>query len=231
MPLFFFGALLFHILFTGTAHAGTQNNINEEIKPDITDVILCLRQSIGLDIANIIMSDMDGNGIVDIADVILVLKAIIASESTKRLPSEREYPEPVPIRQRAIAVINNSTEGTGSIFSLEHALKVAGVPYVIANNISNATGYSIIITTSTISSTSFANEEKNILINFVESGGILIAPGVSDPYFYPVFGISGNYRTNTRYMMRWNVESGDPTLNWFDHQNEKTISLGNPRYP
>lgn len=44
---------------------------------DISDVILCLRMTIGLDPMNIEIADMDGNGVVDISDVILILRKAI----------------------------------------------------------------------------------------------------------------------------------------------------------
>ncbi|MCM8816200.1 MAG: hypothetical protein NC913_01635 [Candidatus Omnitrophica bacterium] len=44
---------------------------------DISDVILCLRQAIGLDPVNIELADMNEDGQVDISDVILVLRKAI----------------------------------------------------------------------------------------------------------------------------------------------------------
>ncbi|HOL34474.1 MAG TPA: dockerin type I repeat-containing protein, partial [bacterium] len=192
-----------------------KGDINGDGEVDIADVILCLRQSIGIDPVNLEKADIDDNGNVDISDVILLLRKSIDHFDIKR----------------AIAIIDDGTGGTGALFSLEHALKVAGVPYITTQNIDLATKCSVIITSSTISSASFNREQKNALINFVENGGIIVAPEVSDSDFYSVFGISEYQRKNTRYAMTWNTETQDPVLSWFDHQNEKTISLGNPRYP
>ena len=44
---------------------------------DISDVILCLRQAIGLDISNPDSADMNEDGIIDITDVILILRKAI----------------------------------------------------------------------------------------------------------------------------------------------------------
>jgi hypothetical protein len=44
---------------------------------DITDVILCLRQAIGIDQANIEKADVNEDGVIDIVDVILILRKAI----------------------------------------------------------------------------------------------------------------------------------------------------------
>jgi len=52
-------------------------DINQDDIIDISDVILCLRQSIGLDNPDTSSADMNNDGTVDISDVILVLRKAI----------------------------------------------------------------------------------------------------------------------------------------------------------
>ena len=54
-----------------------KGDINGDEKIDISDVILCLRQAIGLDPVNIDLADMNNDGIVNISDVILILRKAI----------------------------------------------------------------------------------------------------------------------------------------------------------
>ncbi len=63
---------------TGTFKvADMLGDINGDGTVDISDVILCLRQAVGLDTPNPSVADMNGDGIVDISDVILILRKAI----------------------------------------------------------------------------------------------------------------------------------------------------------
>jgi alpha-tubulin suppressor-like RCC1 family protein len=55
----------------------TGGDLNKDGIVDISDVILCLRRSIGIDISDEITGDVNWDGIVDISDVILILRSII----------------------------------------------------------------------------------------------------------------------------------------------------------
>ena len=54
-----------------------KGDISEDNSIDIFDVILCLRQAIGIDIPTPIFSDMNSDGEIDIIDVILILRKAI----------------------------------------------------------------------------------------------------------------------------------------------------------
>ncbi|HOV22011.1 MAG TPA: dockerin type I repeat-containing protein [bacterium] len=57
-----------------------KGDINEDEKIDISDVILCLRQAVGLNEKDFSSADMNFDGKIDIADVILVLRKAIGLE-------------------------------------------------------------------------------------------------------------------------------------------------------
>ncbi|MCS7179969.1 MAG: dockerin type I repeat-containing protein, partial [bacterium] len=52
-------------------------DLNGDNEIDIIDVILCLRQAIGLDETNFIFADINKDGEIDISDVILILRKAI----------------------------------------------------------------------------------------------------------------------------------------------------------
>ena len=54
-----------------------KGDINEDEAIDISDVILCLRQAVGLNEKDFSSADMNFDGKIDIADVILVLRKAI----------------------------------------------------------------------------------------------------------------------------------------------------------
>ena len=61
----------------GTFTVGMPGDINGDGTVDISDVILCLRQAVGLDTPNPSVADMNGDGTVDISDVILILRKAV----------------------------------------------------------------------------------------------------------------------------------------------------------
>jgi len=56
---------------------GEKGDINSDGEIDIIDVILCLRQAIGIDQKIILLADMNSDGEIDIVDVILILRKAI----------------------------------------------------------------------------------------------------------------------------------------------------------
>ncbi|HOK80231.1 MAG TPA: dockerin type I repeat-containing protein [bacterium] len=54
-----------------------KGDVNEDGVIDISDAILCLRMSIGLDPMNIETADMNSDGVVDISDAILILRKTV----------------------------------------------------------------------------------------------------------------------------------------------------------
>ena len=54
-----------------------KGDLNGDYGVDISDVILCLRMSIGLDPVNVNLADMNNDGVVDISDVILILRKAV----------------------------------------------------------------------------------------------------------------------------------------------------------
>jgi len=130
---------------------------------------------------------------------------------------------------RSVAIFDTTQrngESDGSEFSLEHALKVAGIPYILTKDVREAIKHAIVISSSYINNSTLKKEERSTLIKYVLNGGVFVVPNLTDIEFYPVFGIISEQRTNNRYSMIWNTDSLDSSLKWFDHPNEKTISLG-----
>ncbi|NTU41516.1 MAG: hypothetical protein HGA78_00370 [Nitrospirales bacterium] len=130
---------------------------------------------------------------------------------------------------RAVALLDiaaRNGESSGSTRSLEHALKVAGMPYVVTTDPNTAVGYGVIVTSSYVASGTFSKAERTLLSGYVGSGGVLVSAKMKASGLYPVFGISGGTSKTDRCSMTWAVGSGDPTLHWFDDPNERTISLG-----
>ena len=84
----------------------------------------------------------------------------------------------------------------------------------------------MILCSSDLNTNTMSTEEKDLLISYVSSGGILIASRVSDEYFFPLFGVSGLTESNTNYTLNWNHNISSSLLRWINEPEEWTVSLG-----
>ena len=137
-------------------------------------------------------------------------------------------------QERAIAILDLSVKNNESnnyrLFSVEHMARVTGIPYIITQEVDIAKNYSMILSSSLFTSTTFSANEKTTLINYVQDGGVLIAPRIQKEDFYPLFGIDGYENSNARFEIRWDSTLADASLKYIDEAEERVISLGRNTY-
>ena len=138
------------------------------------------------------------------------------------------------IQERAIAILDlsvkNNESNNSRLFSVEHMAKVTGIPYIITQEVDIAKNYSMILSSSLFTSTTFSADEKTTLINYVQDGGVLVAPRIQDEDFYPLFGIDGYENSNARFEVQWDSNLDDASLKYIDQPEEQVISLGRNTY-
>ncbi len=127
--------------------------------------------------------------------------------------------------------VRNNESNDARIFSAEHMTKVAGVNYIVTEDLVEASSYSMIFCSSFINGSTFTDLEKNELINFVELGGTLLAPRVEDEDLFALFGISAFESDFSRFEINWETASPLEALEWLDQPEEYNISLGRTTYP
>ncbi len=139
-----------------------------------------------------------------------------------------------PLLRRKVAILDvtvrNAETDDAELFSLKHVLKVSGLPFIVTTNVDTAKKYSAIICSSKTETFTFTTPEKDSLISYVNKGGILFAPYMRDPYFYPLYGLSGGGNSSTNYKILFNTFLNDPSFKWLDDTLETTISLGKITY-
>lgn len=137
-------------------------------------------------------------------------------------------------KNRAIAILDmtvrNAESNDARFFSVLHLVKVAGVPYVVTTDVVEASAYEMIMCSSLIDEWSFSASEQTALVNFVEEGGLLFAPRVQDPDFFPLFGIDSYTDANNRYDLHWDATNPHSALRYIDQAEEWTLSLGRSSY-
>jgi hypothetical protein len=122
--------------------------------------------------------------------------------------------------------LNNNNDSR--LFACKQILIASGASFVVRKSIGDASQYGAILFSSDILNGTFNSSKRDSIINYVSNGGVVITSNVKDPDFYNLFGIS-DYTTERRnYTLNWRTEY-DPTLfNYFNHEYEKEISLGDP---
>ncbi len=131
---------------------------------------------------------------------------------------------------RTVAILDltarNAEANDGELYSTKHVLKVAGLPFVVTTDVNVAKQYGVIIASSKVTSSTFLIAEKDTLIAYVNRGGTLVVPNLTDTYFYNLFGVSAYSQLDTLHRITFDVSLSDPTMRWLNDTLEQTISIG-----
>ena len=133
---------------------------------------------------------------------------------------------------RTIAILDvteKNGESTKNVYSLEYICKTIGIPYFITKDVSVAVSYPILIVCSDIVERTFQSAETALLIKYVDNGGVLIAPYVSNKNVLTLFGISSCTTTQKHHTLTW-TDFTETALRWIDDPLERTMSLGRSSY-
>jgi peptidoglycan/xylan/chitin deacetylase (PgdA/CDA1 family) len=126
--------------------------------------------------------------------------------------------------------LRNAEANDGNKFSIEHLLKVSGLPYFVTDSVNLALQSKLIICSSNIEPTSFSQIEKDSLISFVQNGGYLFVTQLKDTILFPLFGVSDYQYGTNRYEFEWEIDNTNSAFRWLDDVNEKTIRLADTSY-
>ncbi len=141
---------------------------------------------------------------------------------------------PAQTATRGIAIfdlsVKNGETNNARLFSVEHMVKVAGINYIVTQDLAEASTYAMIFCSSLLDVSTLTSEEKTELIAFVEAGGTLLAPRVQDEDLFPLFGITAYDSDFARFAIHWNAAANSEALAWIDEPEEWTISLGRSTY-
>jgi len=113
---------------------------------------------------------------------------------------------------------------------VEHIAKVTGIPFIRTNDLSVAVNYGMILSSSLFANNKFSSEEINQLETYVTEGGLLVAPRIEESDFFPLFGIEGFEKSNSRFAIHWDTTLSDASLKYIDQPEEQTLPLGRDTY-
>ena len=112
-------------------------------------------------------------------------------------------------------------------FALEHTFDILGLPYIVTDDIKEATGYKVVYTGGMLNNPTLTPEEADLLYDFVDSGGVLVSSVVLGNRYSPLFGIGATQSSKVRFSVNFNVQEKDRALKYLDREEEKKIQLGN----
>jgi len=136
----------------------------------------------------------------------------------------------ISAQERSIALLDmsqrNSETNDSNLFSAEHILKVTGVHFIITTDLNEASNYAIILCSSEINGSSFTDDEKVVLTEYVSNGGVLITPRMLDSDLFSLFGISNFSDSRINHKIDWSEDLSSEFYGWMNEANEKQVSLG-----
>ncbi len=127
----------------------------------------------------------------------------------------------------------DGSENSRHLYSAEHMLEVAGMPFFTTKNLLKAMDESsLILCSSPIKTATFSSGELAQLTAWVQGGGVLVAPACIDitPAITHLFGITASSYLKTRHLITWEDSvMHDKELEYMDEPEEKDISIGSTR--
>jgi peptidoglycan/xylan/chitin deacetylase (PgdA/CDA1 family) len=112
-----------------------------------------------------------------------------------------------------------------NLASAIHMAEVAGMPYIVTTTVGESLTHPFVLVTSSLRDETLTSNETSLLINYVSSGGILIAPFIKSTYYFDLFGINYTKLESNRYWLKWNIDDNHPELNWINEDAEKELPL------
>lgn len=126
--------------------------------------------------------------------------------------------------------IEHGNENGRNLYSADYILEVAGIPYSTTDDLGKAMEQNkLIFFSSAIHSDTFNEKELHELIAWVQRGGIIIAPAITDvtPLLAELFGISGSLYSKDRTAFVWKkTNETKEEMAYVDEVEEMEVSLG-----
>ncbi|MDE5841066.1 MAG: hypothetical protein K2H49_09120, partial [Muribaculaceae bacterium] len=142
----------------------------------------------------------------------------------------------------AVLDINDQKEDDSfsqQAYSATYMCDIAGYEYILTQSLEDAMNENVILLANLITATSFTEDEFILLKQWIEEGGVLVAPAITGipssckDIVAEIFGIDAagklTQRSN-RPIIRWNPDHyGDKELEYMDEDHERDTSIGEIR--
>ncbi len=131
-------------------------------------------------------------------------------------------------RSAAILVIPDVLEvgSESKTISLQHALNAAGVPFKTVTQLDSALQFSVIYFSSSVTSGAFSSDDIVTITDYVDNGGVVVAPRLLDPALFSLFGIFLSEYSVNNYLLTWDVLSDSLLFKYFNTPEEISYLFG-----
>lgn len=129
----------------------------------------------------------------------------------------------------------NEKEGEHSrnVYSAQYLINLAGMPYAVATNVTEAIAQAnMIVCASPFKQSTLTASEIQLLKKWVEQGGVFVAPAITNTnsHLCDLFGLESVAYSKERRAFTWREEYlHEQELSYFDEPEERTVSLGRAR--
>lgn len=130
---------------------------------------------------------------------------------------------------------HNEEEGEHSrnVYSAQYLINLAGMPYAVATNVTEAIAQAnMIVCASPFKQSTLTASEIQLLKKWVEQGGVFVAPAITNTnsHLCDLFGLESVAYSKERRAFTWREEYlHEQELSYFDEPEERTVSLGRAR--
>ncbi|MGL1886697.1 MAG: hypothetical protein OCD76_09295 [Reichenbachiella sp.] len=131
-------------------------------------------------------------------------------------------------RSAAILIIPDVLEvgSQSKTLSLQHALNASGVPFSIVTQLDSAVLFSVIYFSSSLTPGAFSLDDIITITDYVDNGGVVVAPRLLDPALFSLFGISSSEYSASNYLLTWDVLSDPLLFKYFNTPEEISYLFG-----
>lgn len=137
--------------------------------------------------------------------------------------------EPMPEWGVAMLEVGSSLEARHEQVALRDCLELMGIPFLRTADVQEATRRPLVFIGGILLNTELSAPQREALYAYVEHGGVLLATQVQGNEFFSLFGIKHATPSRTNFRVQF-TSSDDPALRYVNRPEERTISLGDPKF-
>jgi peptidoglycan/xylan/chitin deacetylase (PgdA/CDA1 family) len=157
----------------------------------------------------------------------LVIFTVVAFFSVWNVAQSNPDHIPLPVEAGLLSLDKLPAEKEESVeqLALRRVFDCFKIPYDLISIEEDISLYDVIYVAGPLDNSRLDPYSTNLLYDYVENGGTLVAAGNIGSRLYPLFGVQKIEPSKKRFRLTFSGE--DPSLRYIDRPEERTISLGN----
>ncbi len=117
-----------------------------------------------------------------------------------------------------------------NLVSVQQIISVTGISSIISSDFTECLDYGMIVFGTTVSDNDLSTTQKESLKAFVENGGTVVFPALTDSELIEFSGITDTKISTNRLFLSFKSSQIDKELRWIDEPLERDIKLGGSQF-